>query len=53
MANYMPPWLEQAPYFGPKHKAPRFGQILFIAAAVVLASFFAVLITAILTAGGG
>jgi len=49
----MPPWLEQPPYFGPKHKAPRFGQILFIAAAVVLAGFFVVLITAILTAGGG
>src|SRR5262249_45053811 len=29
MANYMPPWGEKPPYFGPRHKIPRFGQILF------------------------
>jgi hypothetical protein len=53
MSNYMPPWLDQPSYVGPKHKIPRFGQILTIAAAVVLVSFFAALITVIVTAGGG
>jgi hypothetical protein len=53
MSNYMPPWLDQPSYVGPRHKIPRFGQILTIAAAVVLVSFFAALITAIVTAGGG
>jgi hypothetical protein len=53
MANYMPPWLDQPSYLGPWHKASRFGQILSIAAAIVLARFFAALIIAIVTAGGG
>lgn len=53
MSNYMPPWLDQPSYLGPKHKIPRFGQILIIAAAVALVSFFAALIIAIVTAGGG
>ena len=53
MANYMPPWLDQPSYAGPRHKIPRFGQILIIAAALVLVSFFVALITAIVMAGGG
>jgi hypothetical protein len=53
MAMYMPPWLDQPPYSGPKHKIPRFGEILIIAVAVGLMSFLVVLITAIVTAGGG
>ena len=53
MANYMPPWLDQPSYVGPRHKVPRFGQILIVAAALVLVSFFVALIIAIVTAGGG
>ena len=53
MANYMPPWLDQPSYLGPRHKVQRLGQVLMIAAALVLVSFFAALIIAIVTAGGG
>ena len=53
MANYMPPWLDQPSYAGPRHKIPRFGQILIIAAALVVVSFLVDLITAIVMAGGG
>ena len=53
MAIYMPPWLDQRPHSGPKHKRSRLVQILIIAAAVGLVSFLAFMITAILTAGGG
>jgi hypothetical protein len=53
MANYMPPWLDQPSYVSPRHKIPRLGRVLIIAAALVLASFFVALITAIVMAGGG
>jgi hypothetical protein len=53
MAIYMPPWLDQRPYSGPKHKLPRLAQILIIAVAVGLVSFLVAIITAIVTAGGG
>jgi hypothetical protein len=56
---YMRPWLDQPPYSDPtdsKRKVPRLrhlGQILMIGAAVAVVGFFAALITAIVTAGGG
>jgi hypothetical protein len=53
MAIYMPPWLDQPPNSGPTHKTSRLVQILMIAAAVGLVSFLALIITAIVTAGGG
>ena len=53
MASYMPPWLDQPSYVGSRHKVPRFGQILIVAVALVLVSFFVALIIAIVTAGGG
>jgi hypothetical protein len=46
------PWLDERPSYGPRHKVSHVGQILLIAVAIALAGFLAVLITAILTAGG-
>jgi len=54
---YMPPWLDQPPYSGPKdpkRKVPwlvHLGQILIIGAGVGLVAFLAALITMIVTAG--
>lgn len=54
MALNMRPWLDEPPpYFHPKHKHPRAGQVLAIAVAVALIGFLVALITAIVTAGGG
>jgi len=50
---YMPPWLDRPPYSGPRHKLSRLVQILIIGAAVGLVSFLVLIITAIVTAGGG
>jgi hypothetical protein len=53
------PWLDQPPYSGPTgpkrevSRLARLVQILMIGAAVAVAGFFTVLITAIVTAGGG
>jgi hypothetical protein len=54
MALNMRPWLDEPPpYYHPKLKHPRFGQVLAIAVAVALTGFLVALITAIVTAGGG
>jgi len=54
---YIPPQLDQPPYFGPEvpkrktSRSARLGQILVIGAAVGLLGFLAALITAIVTSG--
>jgi hypothetical protein len=48
------PWLDQPPpYYQPKHKSRRIGQILAIAVAVALVAFLVAICMAIVTAGGG